>query len=451
MKNNNLKTKLTKIAALVALTVGSGNAFAALNDSVTADATIFNQVVVEYTSTTDATAKYAYDDVAVLVTLLEAPASITYISGDSSTSTGTVKLEYAIDTNANGSDQYTPSVTTTPPADVTISSEVINLLNYDGTFNSVITGVQQTLGGGIAAPLPAGPSNDTIYFPGASDHGFIVGAYVKIGVTVYEVTATTAGTAPFADANGVVTAEVKGTIVLVVPGTLTPVDVSGVAAGTLIQERMYIEVVVTGTNNSPTGTALDVPIDVLIDGDDDDSDGGTNDDSNTDTDGDSNNDKEPTFKAAYLTVTKLVNTDGGATYYVTGDLSLGTVDPGGVLHYQLTIPAIDRSDVDNVIVTDTLPDYTTLVTTINSITITYNDADDSAATGNPVVITVNSPAFAFGTATSFSDDSNTADVFATVSTTGDLSVWLGEGATASTGGEVAPDDTVTITYSVTVD
>lgn len=422
MKNNNLTTKLSTVATLVALSIGANNAFAATGDTVTADATIYNEVTVSYKAVGDTgAARTAKDDVSVVVSIVEAPVAITKTTTNTTTASGTLSNDYTIDAQANGDDTYVVTASATPDdaAELTPIGTSLILLDSAGVVQGPLPASVE-LGSGIAL---SGSATGVIEFPGGSLDGFDVGDYVVIDGTVYEVSATTTGNA---ESDGV--AEVLDTLTLTLVGGAVADLSAVVSAGDVIGERLFVRLETTATNTDPD-SPQDATIDLTV--------------TSTDEDGDNTNDSATTsgttdsvtgsFQNTELGIDKKVSTDG-TNYYDTGDASIGRIVPGSTLYYQVVVePQLNSADATLTEVNDTMPEYTTFVP--SSISVSFVDA-----TGTKTVAVTDA-------AGNVEEAGYVAGEFGSNT----MTIYLGDGVTASAGGTVKYADVVTITYQVIVD
>lgn len=410
MKKNNLITKISTLAAAVAMTVGANNAFAASN-TLTADATIFNEVVVSYQAL-NGTVKTAEADVTVQVRLVEAFTTITKLGDELDSTDGEISVNYAVSSNATGIDSYTISATEDSNAE-----ETIFVTDSDGNNSTVLTGALEIGAGIVVAVDSAGVS-----FPGGSAFGLETDDYIIIDGTTYQVgTILVTGNAKSSSED-----ETYDKIELknLAGNTIDPSSI--VSVGDLLSETVFIQTKYEYDNDTNNDVNVTVGLEVTSP----DEDGTDNDNRTTAGDGDASNDLPPVvFKPANIDVQKLVKVEGGdATEYLAEPTDQPF--PGDELYYQLIVTPTG-ANTKEVVLTDVIPDYTTYKP--GSTEVTFN-----------------------GTATTL-DDVNTPnsvqvpDQFDGGYDSNTLTIRLGSGVSDEKGGVLTPTDTITITYTVTVD
>lgn len=395
-----------------------------------ADAVIINVVSVDYTDASGNNTFQAEAAATVTVNLVEAavtisgrptpaahgasaglPAEQNLQSGD------TGEYLYALTANTNGDDEYFLDIAIDATANVTAQSVTTELLNPD---ESLVTTnpVSVTLGASVIVGVNAG---DILLFPGGTLTGIAAGDVVVIGVEDYLVSSVSNGSP--ANYVGSLTPEVQGQLVLSANpngGNVVPSFVVG-DIGTLVYEQVLIRVSVTAEANIPgnDGT-VDVDIQVTTDA------GGSDNLSEV-------QDVTTTYTGLDLAILKEVRnlTNSGAF----GATATGIT--GNILEYRVTITN-NGGSADNVIVTDAVPDYTTLV---------LAGTDFATYTG---------PASAAGSVSSAADGENPNDVSGANSGTtagSSLAFYVGDAqdGTSGTGGMVLTGETFVISYQVTID
>jgi uncharacterized repeat protein (TIGR01451 family) len=328
-------------------------AFAApqtIEASTSANATIFNQVTVEYQSGTNVLTASA--DVSVTVATLAAAPTV-YVDTPAQTTTAGAAINYAytVRANSNGPDTYT---LTTPVNSINIG---ISAPANTPSGNSV------SLWGGIVISSGAG----TINLPGGSTVGLADGDTVELTVggsaQRYTVAVTTAGSAATALA-----AEVQAVLTLTPISGAPAITAGNVVAGTQIGEYASITLQQTAgtpttagtdgthvTNLTFTTTATDIN-DVAV--------------SYTTQAGDSN-EVTTTVSSPSLNITKLADK--------------ANAKPGETITYTITVQNTHAAAAaSNVEVTDPVPTYTAYVansTRLNNITVDGDGATSPLSGG----------------------------------------------------------------------
>lgn len=402
----------------------------AADADMAADAVIINIVSVGYTDASGNNVFQAEAAATVTVNLVEAavtisgrptpaahgasaglPAEQNLQSGD------TGAYLYALTANTNGDDEYFLDIAIDATANVTAQSVTTELLNPD---ESLVTTnpASVTLGASVIVGVTAG---DTLLFPGGTLTGIAAGDVVVIGTEDYLVSSVANGSP--ANYAGSLTAEVQGQLVLAANpngGSVVPNFVAG-DIGTLVFEQVLIRVSVTAEANMPaTDGTVDVDIQVTTDA------GGS----------DNLNDVQDvttTYTGLDLTILKEVSnlTTGGAFGATANGIT------GNILEYRVTITN-NGGSAANVIVTDAVPDYTTLV---------LAGTDFANYTG---------PASAAGSVSSAADDENPNDVSGAnsgITAGSSLVFYVGDAqdGTSGIGGMVLTGETFVISYQVTID
>jgi uncharacterized repeat protein (TIGR01451 family) len=320
------------LLAAIAVLPSAAAASTAANTQITNTATVrFNDAggVAQTPVTAQAT---------VTVTLVPAAVALTS-PGPVTTAQGTpADLSYTITGNANGWDTY----------DVTATATASNLTGVTVTPFTVVLG-----GTTLAAPANTGDTSITVPYDGAADgqvNRIAVGDLVVVGANAYTVSSVT---------------ENAGTNTAVL-GLDAAIAGASVGAGQIVGERQVITVSV------PSGT-------VVVAG----TSSGTQTVSTTAT---SQSGARPattqttptvvTVNRALLTVTKLVSTDGGATF-----LASASAAPGATLTYKITASNTGSTPALAVSFTDQIPQYLAYQNGTARFSTTATD-DYAAAAGN---------------------------------------------------------------------
>ena len=435
--NKGVGNRLLTVA--VVMTIGLltlySNAFALSG----ADAVILNVVTVNYTDASGNQSFTANAAATVTVSLVEAGVTLSGrpTTGDTGTNAAapngqtvssgiTASYLYAITSNANGDDEYFLDVATDAVANVAGQSISTQLLSADETTVIATNPTSVTLEASVIIDAPAA---DTLRFPGGTFTGLAAGDILVVNGVDYLVSNVTAGSIAshtHADGNahgdtGALTTETPVEVALAANanGANTAPSFGSGLVGTLAREQALFRVQVYAEANI-VGTDGTVAVDIR-----------------TATDsgfGDNVIDLQDTttiFTAVNLTIEKLVsNVTAGGTFEASA-----TGVSGDVLEYQVTITN-NGGDAANVIMTDTVPDYTSLVVAAGNFA-TYID---------PVSNT--------GDISEIADDENIDDVSGDHDTsTGAMTFYLGDGqnGSTSTGGTVFNGESFVITYRVTID
>ncbi|WP_371185707.1 hypothetical protein [Thalassotalea maritima] len=442
-----LLTKLTKAAALVALAVGSSSAYA----NTSANTTIFNKVDVSYEAL-NGVKRTATDAVSLTINYVDSKAIVTASELVDGTTTGIHKTVFAIDATSNGASDYT--LTQSFGSKTNIKNESYNVYSITDPTDADSTGAFDgniTLGSGVIVGIDT--ATKTVYFPAGTLSAFGANDFVVVhsGVNSYtfRVSGTPDnGTVPNYDEDtDVYTPEEQASMVLVPYGYAD--TASGDAAfaalveGDVLGERKYVRVDTTAENTSTTENAtLDIVLNVVTTG------------------GEATDPVTETLEFGFtnVTVTKKVKLSSESTYSDT----IPAVNPGTVLDYQIVVtvgddtagasPTDTSTSAKLVVVEDVLPLYTKYdETSATNLAVTYDatvDTDDESGTNTAGVVTgdkihaVYVPVDDKGTATIADDDP--AKLVINLGTRTDATMSNG-------GGTMEPGDSVTITYSVTVE
>lgn len=336
--------------ALTLAAVFALGAAQAAEASTSANATIFNQVTVEYQSGT--TVLTASADVSVTVATLAA-APMVYVNTVAQTTTAGTAIDYiyTVRSNSNGPDTYT---LTTP---VTSANTGISVPTNTPDVGSV------ALWGGIVLSSGAG----TINLPGGSAVGLAVNDTVELTVggsaQRYTVTTINPGSAATASA-----AEVQAVLTLTPIGGAAAITASNVTTGTQIGEYAVIILQQTAgtpttagtdgthvTNLTFTTTATDSSDVVVIYA----------------TSAGSNNEVTTTVSSPSLSIAKAADKTNAK--------------PGETITYTITVQNTHATAAaSNVTVTDPVPTYTSYVansTRLNGITVSGDGATSPLSGG----------------------------------------------------------------------
>ena len=386
------------LGALALVVLFAFGAPQAAQASTSANATIFNQVEVSYTSGSNTLTAQA--DVSVTVaTLAAAPTVYVDTTAQTTTAGSTVTYTYTVRSNSNGPDTYTTAAPDS--ADTNISASI------DTTPAAV------TLWGGITLSAGAGFIN----LPGGSTTDLADSDTVELtvgGATHrYTVTITTAGNGA---SDG--TPEVLAKVSLAPIGGAPAITALNVTAGT--QVGQYKTTTMDQTAGTPTTAGTD----------------GTHTTNltltTTATDG---ADAVVTYTTKAADSNQVITTVSSPEVTITKTADVANAKPGETITYTVTVTNTHASAAATLVtVTDAVPAYTSMVVT----------------SGNFATATLNG-----GTAVDIStavDDENT-DVVAGSLVGSAINFYLGAGqdGTAETGGTLNASDVVVITYQVTVD
>ncbi len=405
------KTVLSGLVLIALLAFSSSSTFAA----VSADATIFNQVTVSYTSGTQTLTATA--DVSVTVITLAAQPTIDVDKTvDSAYAGDAVTYTYTARSNANGEDTY--NLTTIDSVDANVSAS---------TDASV--GTPFILWGGIVLSSGA----DTIGLPGGSVANVAVNETVELLVNGsmqrYTVTAISGGTAESAG-----TPEVLALLTLTPIGTSEAITAGNVGAGTQVGEyKEFITTLVVGTpttlgtdgthttNLTFTTTATDTTNTVVT---------------YTTSAGDGNETVTTVF-SPNVTITKESRNASVVPADTFASDGSTTAKPGETIEYRITVTNAGSGAASSVDISDAIPTYTALRIGVyaGSTEVTIDTTVGGTTTTT------------YGTA---ADDADTAYLDAVA---GDLTVTLGAGAgdaITPVGGTLAAGDSVVVLFQVLV-
>jgi uncharacterized repeat protein (TIGR01451 family) len=328
-----------------------------------ADATILNVVTVDYSDASGTSNFQATASSSVTVNLVEAAATVSgrptnAAPGDTAVipieltvdSGATASYLFAITANSNGGDTYDLSAAIDAVSNVSGETATTQVVAADGT--TAVGGANPAtvdLGGSVITNVTG---LNTLEFPGGTLNNIALGDIVVVDGVDYEVGSVTAGSAPSHDNTGGVahvdvgttTAEVAGSLTLIAntSGSNTNPAFGAPLVGEVVAEQILVTVDVTAiTTVAGTDGTVDFDLSVNPDGDP-----GLIADVQ---------DHTTTFTAVNLSIQKDVrNVTAGGTFAASA-----AGDPGDVLEYQLTITN-NGGNATAVIVTDTVPDYTTL-------------------------------------------------------------------------------------------
>jgi len=490
MKSSLQKRIVLATLALSAVTaIGLPRTAEAVPVGTMADAKIVNVVRVDYTDASGANSFAATASTTITVNLVKSslatyapPAAGTGIpaglSCPSSTQTynsgSTVSFLYALASKTNGDDLYTLVKST--PATSNVNNVTVNmeLLDYAGANPAAIAvgpgGTASTFG----SATPVGVSGtDTLLFPGGALSGFAPNDIVLVNLTTGGIKAflvdtvtvgapkthDNAGNADHTDVGNTVN-ESQGSLKLkaypdqsvvlngttfdfggnVTPAFNTNAPVTGEPVGELKLVHVTVQASTTGTTDGTVTYRLDT------------------------TDGTNTSNLECTagnFKGVSLQIRKAVKniTLGDVAYAATA-----VANPGNILEYQVTVDATSGL-ASQVVVTDTIPAYTSLVTfTAGNYGIAVPDGtaaannlfaqiSDGSNTVNVTVDGTDSETQPGGaTETGFGKAVDAFPATATViEAGGGLTFYVGDTATNATGGTVSTTTNYTIIYRVKVD
>lgn len=476
---------LATAALAAAAALGAPRSAEAAPVGTMADAKIVNVVRVDYTDASGNNSFAATASTTVTVNLVKSslatyappaagtgiPAGLVCPPTGSYTSGSTVSYLYALASKANGDDAYT--LTKSIPATSNVSAVTVNmeLLDYQGA-----NGVAIAAGPGTASTFgsatPVGVSGtDTLLFPGGALAGFAVNDIVLVnlttgGVKAFLVDTVTVGSAKSHDNAGntdhtdigTTINETQGSLKLkpypdqtvalngttfnfggnVTPAFNTNAPVTGEPVGELKLVHVTVQASATGSADGTVTYRLDT------------------------TDGSNTSNLECTsgnFKGVSLQIRKTVKniTLNDASYAATT-----VANPGNILQYQVTVDATSGL-AGQVVVSDTVPAYTTLVTHTAG---NYGANDGNAAANNlfaqisdgtnTVNVTLDptdsevQPGGA--TETGFGKAVDIVPGTATIIEAGSgLTFYVGDTSTNSAGGSVSTTTNYTIIYRVKVD
>jgi len=489
MKSSLQKRIVLATLALSAVTViGLPRAAEAVPVGTMADAKIVNVVRVDYKDASGNNSFAATASTTITVNLVESslatyappaagtgvPAGLTCPSSTQTYSSGsTVSFLYALAAKANGDDIYTLTKSIPATSNVSPVTVTMELLNYAGGSPAAIAA-----GGGTASTFgsatPVGVSGtDTLLFPGGALAGFDTNDIVLVnltngGIKAFLVDTVTVGSAKTHDNAGNTDHtdvgstgnETQGSLKLkaypdqsvvlngttfnfggnITPAFNTNAPVTGEPVGELKLVHVTVQASATGTGDGTVTYRLDT------------------------TDGTNTSNLECTagnFKGVSLQIRKAVKniTLNDAAYAATA-----VANPGNILEYQVTVDATSGL-ASQVVVTDTIPAYTSLVTfTTGNYGIVVPDGtaaannlfaqiSDGTNTVNVTVDGTDSETQPGGaTETGFGKAIDAFPATATViEAGGGLTFYVGDTATNATGGTVSTTTNYTIIYRVKVD
>lgn len=346
--NTIARSKTFIVLAFVAITAlaGASSVFA----STSGNATIFNQVSVEYQSGSNTqTAKADYS--LKVSTLATAPTVNVDTTTQVTTAGGTVVYTYTVISNANGVDTY---VLTDP-----VSSTNSNITDPSNTLST--TSIE--LWGGIILSADAG----TITLPGGSLQGLSDNDTVELVVGGaphrYTVTITQAGSAATASAEEVYA------VVALAPISGAPAITSGnVGAGLQVGEYTTFTLEQTAGTPSAAGTDGSHTTNLTI--------------TTTATDG---SDVVVSYTTSSTDSNEVVTTVSSPKLNISKTADKTSAKPGETITYTITITnAHATAAANNVVVTDPTPDYTVYVagtTTLNGSPIADVAGESALQTG----------------------------------------------------------------------
>lgn len=478
-RHSSTRQRVVTVALALAAAFALGTPQLSSAANTTADAVIMNVATVTYTNTnTTPTSFTANASSKVTVNLVWAALnepgypkqdgtfSATACPGDTNSyDSGTTKsFLYALSATANGDDIYTLTktlVSSTPSSNATLTME---LLNHDGSLSTTIAddgSTTVTFGSAIPVGVKTA-TNDTLLFPGGTLAGFQQNDIVLVntttaGVRAFLVDTVTVGRAPVHEnvgdtpqttegaftfteiqgelklkAYGNVTITKNTTDFLVGPATDPDFDTDAPVAGEPVGELKLVHVAIYAEANT-LGT--DANVEFRLD---------TTNGETTNNENDIGPCNVGDWKGISLSITKQVRnlTDSG-TFGATA-----SGNPGDILEYQLTIDNTGGL-AKSVVVTDDIPEYTTLVSFSDSyggtevfspaaISTYFAQTNDGATT--TLITTVNT------------DDQGNTSGDATGNAAGStMTFYIGTGSTNAAGGTVDNDTNYTIKYQVKID
>ncbi len=426
-----------------------------------ADAVILNVVQVTYRDasgnqsfTADAAAK-------ITVTLQEAaltisgrptttnPGTSAAVPAEQTVASGaTAQYLYALTANANGYDTYDLAVSMDAVANVANQNVTYDLVGSDGSTVIASNPATVTLGASVVINVP---NSTTLEFPGGTLNNIAVGDIVVVNGVDYLVSAVTAGSGAdhsHADGNthtdtGTLTPETRASLTLAANtnGANATPNFTATLVGSIVGEQVLVRVNVYAETTT-AGTDGTVDFDLVV-----------NPDGTPGSNVSQQQDVTTTFTAADLTIRKEVrNVTQSGSFAASA-----SGNPGDVLEYRVTVQN-SGSNATQVVVSDAVPSYTTLVVFTDS----YGGSERSgAAAGSDLFARVSnsaSPAVTVDLTYQDSDNENTAIASGHAAGTAAASAitfYIGNGNsdTTDTGGTVtnSSDDTFTILYRVKID
>jgi len=420
-----------------------------------ASAKIQNVVTVTYYDATGTNSHQAATSTSVTVNLVQAAlAASTLVNFPAAVDSGQPSTSYvALTSNANGTDNYTLTLTEQTVTNLSGHPYTLNLVtDTSGSNASAITSGTAgnvTLGASsIVSVAAVSAGAQKISIPAGTLNGIAVGSIVIISGNSYIVSAIDNGTQADYGITGTSTttnatpqAEVLGYITIVkdtnTGGTGSdPNLTTGTSlAGTLIEQRKILQITITGTVNSNTVNGTDL---IHID-------------SNTTTG--TNNSTQlaetATFNFVSVSISKIVHNITDSSKDVAGFLS-ATGKPGDILEYTVTVTNGSTGNAGKVSITDAVPSYTTLMTGGQALypfsgggSNFANITDSSANTVN-ITTAVDSETQPGGGTVGYGDAAGTAAGKA-------INFYIGTGTTSNAvGGTVAAGVSYTIKYQVTI-
>jgi uncharacterized repeat protein (TIGR01451 family) len=411
----------------------------------TADTTILGIATVDYRDGTGANDYRATASATVTVQLVEATLTVSGVPtagvpGDSAAvpadktgaSGDTVSYLYALTANANGDDVYDLGVSIAATSDVTGESISWILVGPDGiTPIGAVDPATATLGSAVITGVS---SANTLQFPGGTLSTIAVGDSVVVDGVDYLVTGVVAGTGATHSNLGALAHVDEGTTTVETPGQLTlAANPSGantapafaaVNIGDIARQQVFVSVSVTATASKKNKDGL-VDFDIV-----------------TNPDGDpaltaGAAGVQTTFRSVAVSIQKdSRNLTTGGAFAATS-----TGAPGDVVEYRVLVTNTG-SNARNVIVTDKVPPYTTLVSDAFGATLFAQAIRDA---GTPVSLT-----------TIADDDENTSVASGNAAGTASgsaLNFYLGAANRDSTdkGGDLPSGSVVELLYQVTID
>jgi uncharacterized repeat protein (TIGR01451 family) len=434
-KSNLLNKSLAVAIALFGVAAGALTSTQA-SANTAAETTILNVVRVDYQDATGTASFAATASTTVTVNLVESAVAISAPADQGGIASGaTATYTYTLTATANGSDVYDLAVTKGVVANVAGDTVSYRTVAADGTTTLSASPTSVTLGASVVTGVPSGTQ---LTFPGGTLTNIASGDVVVINGNSYLVSAVSNGSgashtnagAAAQSTVGADTAEVLGSLTLAIHpagSNVAPAFVLG-DIGKVVAERVFLEVTTTATTNSsaPGTVPHTVETDAIADAGIDNGHATYSTTSNT-----------TTFTGTSLTINKEVRNlnDAVPTFGATA-----TGNPLDTLEYRVTVINTGAGDAANVVVTDAVPAYTTLVVTgVNFGTIT--DATNTVTLTTSVDSEVGQPGA--GSEVGFADAAGTTATSA-------LNFYVGTNSTNAAGGVVAAGATYTITYQVQI-
>jgi uncharacterized repeat protein (TIGR01451 family) len=332
-----------------------------------ANAKIQNVVTVTYYDATGTNQHLAATSTSVTVNLVQAALTASTLANfPAAVDSGQPSTSYvALTSNANGSDNYTLTLTEATVANLSGHPYTLNLVtDTSGAGASAITSGTSgnvTLGASSIVSIDAvSGTSQKIWIPAGTLNGIAVGSIVVIGGNSYIVsdvdngtqanygitgTSTTTSASPVAESLGYITivkdTNTGGT------GSVPNLTAGASLAGTLIEQRKLLQITITGTVNSNTANGTDL---IHIDSN-----------TTTGTNNSTQLGETATFNFVSVSITKIVHNITDSSKDVAGNLS-ATGKPGDVLEYTVTVNNGSTGNAGKVSVADAVPSYTTLVT-----------------------------------------------------------------------------------------